>query len=46
MAEAEPQFLHVGDVASGRQIAYLADPGRPGKSPGVMWLSGLKSESR
>jgi len=48
MAEAGPQFLHVGagapEGASGRRIAYLADPGRPGKSPGVMWLSGLKSE--
>ena len=48
MAQAEPQFLSVGDGASagapGRRIAYLNDPGAPGKSPGVMWLSGLKSE--
>ncbi len=27
-----------------RRIAYLADRGGPGKTPGVMWLSGLKSE--
>lgn len=48
MAEAEPQFLQVGAGAPGdaseRRIAYLADPGKPGKTPGVMWLSGLKSE--
>jgi pimeloyl-ACP methyl ester carboxylesterase len=48
MAQTEPQFLRVGDGASagapGRRIAYLTDAGTPGKSPGVMWLSGLKSE--
>ena len=48
MTQAEPQFLRVGDGMSagehGRRIAYLTDPGAPGKSPGVMWLSGLKSE--
>lgn len=49
MAEAEPQFLRVGAPAgasggaSERRIAYLAEPGVPGKAPGVMWLSGLKS---
>jgi pimeloyl-ACP methyl ester carboxylesterase len=44
MAEAGPQFLHVGAGGSERRIAYLADPGTPGKTPGVMWFSGLKSE--
>jgi len=48
MAQAEPQFLRVGDGASagapGRRIAYLTDAGAPGQLPGVMWLSGLKSE--
>jgi pimeloyl-ACP methyl ester carboxylesterase len=44
MAQAEPQFLRVGTGASERRIAYLADPGKPGRTPGVMWLSGLKSE--
>jgi pimeloyl-ACP methyl ester carboxylesterase len=56
MAEAEPQFLRVrGRAADGapddtsggvseRRIAYLAEPGEAGKTPGVMWLSGLKSE--
>ena len=46
MAEAEPQFLRIG--ASGgvseRRIAYIAEAGTPGTEPGVMWLSGLKSE--
>ena len=27
-----------------RRIAYIADPGQPGRAPGVMWLSGFKSE--
>lgn len=44
MVESEPQFLRVGGDASSRRIAYIADPGQPGRSPGVMWLSGFKSE--
>jgi pimeloyl-ACP methyl ester carboxylesterase len=43
MAETKPQFLRVGGVPEHR-IAYIADAGAPGKTPGVMWLSGLKSE--
>jgi pimeloyl-ACP methyl ester carboxylesterase len=52
MTEAKPQFLRVGGgvdadapvEGSGRQIAYIADAGVSGAMPGVMWLSGLKSE--
>ena len=44
MAEAKPQFLSVGGGVDARQIAYIADAGAPGGTPGVMWLSGLKSE--
>jgi pimeloyl-ACP methyl ester carboxylesterase len=44
MADAKPQFLSVGVDASSRRIAYIADSGTPGKAPGVMWLSGFKSE--
>ena len=44
MADAKPQFLSVGGDASSRRIAYIADSGTPGKAPGVMWLSGFKSE--
>jgi pimeloyl-ACP methyl ester carboxylesterase len=44
MTVAGPQFLRVGAGATERPIAYLADPGRAGFAPGVMWLSGLKSE--
>ena len=42
----EPQFLDVGSGAERRRIAYLRKPaaavGRP--RPGLVWLSGLKSE--
>lgn len=45
MVETEPQFLVVGGGESARRIAYIADPGPSGQSgPGVMWLSGFKSE--
>jgi pimeloyl-ACP methyl ester carboxylesterase len=44
MAEAKPQFLSVGGGVDARQIAYIADAGAPGETPGLMWLSGLKSE--
>jgi len=52
MADAKPQFLRVGGAVdagapgdgSERRIAFVADAGTPGKTPGVMWLSGLKSE--
>jgi pimeloyl-ACP methyl ester carboxylesterase len=47
MVDTEPQFIVVGgggDGASGRRIAAIVDPGQPGRGPGVMWLSGFKSE--
>jgi pimeloyl-ACP methyl ester carboxylesterase len=44
MADAKPQFLSVGGDASRHRIAYISHSGAPGKEPGVMWLSGLKSE--
>lgn len=44
MADAKPQFLRVGGDVDERQIAYIADAGAPGATPGMMWLSGLKSE--
>jgi pimeloyl-ACP methyl ester carboxylesterase len=37
----EPQFLEVGSGTERRRIAYLREPGR---APGLVWLSGLKSE--
>ncbi len=42
MTEAEPQFLRVRSGGLERRIAYIADSS--GAAPGVMWLSGLKSE--
>lgn len=37
----EPRMLPVGDGPARRDIAVLAEPGKP---PGVVWLSGFKSE--
>lgn len=46
MADKQPEFMSVGQGAAARRIAYLAEPatGAPIDRPGVMWLSGLKSE--
>ncbi|MEI2386188.1 alpha/beta hydrolase [Breoghania sp. JC706] len=41
MSEREPQFLSVGEGAAARQIAVRHEPG---KAPGVIWLSGFKSD--
>ena len=43
MAETKSQFLRVAGAPE-RRITYIADAGAPGKAPGVMWFSGLKSE--
>ncbi|HRD76321.1 MAG TPA: alpha/beta hydrolase [Hyphomicrobiaceae bacterium] len=44
MAADEPQFLTVGDGVAERRIAYLAqDASTPGR-PGLVWLSGFRSE--
>ncbi|MBO0742798.1 MAG: alpha/beta fold hydrolase [Hyphomicrobiaceae bacterium] len=39
-----PQFMVVGSGPERRRIAYLREPGDGGGMPGVLWLSGLKSE--
>jgi len=44
MGEQQPQFLVVGSGADQRRIAYLREDGRDAGKPGVVWLSGLKSE--
>ncbi|MDJ0932844.1 alpha/beta hydrolase [Breoghania sp.] len=41
MSERDPQFLSVGEGSSQRQIAVRHVPG---KAPGVIWLSGFKSD--
>jgi pimeloyl-ACP methyl ester carboxylesterase len=41
MGAAEPQFIEVGKNGQRRKIAVRKDPGR---SPGLMWLSGFKSD--
>jgi len=41
MTPAQPQFIDVGLGAAGRRIAVIADAGR---SPGLFWLSGFKSD--
>jgi pimeloyl-ACP methyl ester carboxylesterase len=44
MDENQPQFLGVGSGPDQRHIAYLREPGTGQGKPGVVWLSGLKSE--
>jgi pimeloyl-ACP methyl ester carboxylesterase len=41
MGNLEPQFLDIGTGLAARRIAYLIEAGG---SPGLVWLSGLKSE--
>jgi pimeloyl-ACP methyl ester carboxylesterase len=42
MGEHQPQFLVVG--VDERRIAYLREPAAAAGKPGVVWLSGLKSD--
>lgn len=45
MAEENPQFLEVtGADGWSRKIAYLTTPGSIEHAPGLIWLSGLKSD--
>jgi pimeloyl-ACP methyl ester carboxylesterase len=44
MVAARPQFLDVGSGASRRRIAYLRQSGKHARAPGLVWLSGLKSD--
>ncbi|TYC53701.1 alpha/beta hydrolase [Rhodobacterales bacterium] len=41
MGTGEPQFITVGKTGSERRIAVLKDDGR---TPGILWLSGFKSD--
>ncbi|MGI9522113.1 MAG: alpha/beta hydrolase [Hyphomicrobiaceae bacterium] len=41
MSDVSPQYLAVGAGSDSRKIAYLTDVGQ---SPGVLWLSGFKSD--
>lgn len=44
MGARDPQFITVGDGPTARRIAYLYDaPEREG-APGLVWLTGLKSD--
>jgi len=40
----EPQFLDVGAGAELRRIACLREPAADARKPGLVWLSGLRSE--
>ena len=44
MSEQQPQFLVVGAGEDKRRIAFLVEPGRTSETPGLFWLSGLKSD--
>ena len=44
MAGTESQFLEVDAGADRRRIAYLKEPAAKAGRPGLVWLSGLKSE--
>jgi pimeloyl-ACP methyl ester carboxylesterase len=44
MGAPEPQFITVGSGASARKIAYLAQPATREGGPGLLWLTGLKSD--
>jgi pimeloyl-ACP methyl ester carboxylesterase len=44
MTHPDPQFLSVGDGPDRRRIAYIDAPRPASTSPGLFWLSGLKSE--
>lgn len=44
MGAQEPQFITVGSGAAARRIAYLAAPPAREDGPGLLWLTGLKSD--
>ncbi len=44
MGAPEPQFITVGSGARARKIAYLAQPAAREGGPGLLWLTGLKSD--
>jgi pimeloyl-ACP methyl ester carboxylesterase len=44
MGAPEPQFITVGSADKARRIAYLAQPAARINDPGLLWLTGLKSD--
>lgn len=44
MSAPEPQFITVGRGETARQIAYLTQPAAREDDPGLLWLTGLKSD--
>src|SRR5690242_14869424 len=44
MADTQPQFLDVGAGPDRRAIAYLHRPAAAPGRPGVLWLSGFRSD--
>ena len=44
MRAQEPQFITVGQGANQRRIAYLSAPPAREGAPGLVWLTGLKSD--
>lgn len=44
MSAQEPQFITVGRGADQRRIAYLSAPASRDGAPGLLWLTGLKSD--
>ncbi len=44
MSAPEPQFITVGSGEKARQIAYLAQSAARKGDPGLLWLTGLKSD--
>lgn len=44
MGAHDPQFITVGRDAAARRIAYLARPPAAESTPGLLWLTGLKSD--
>jgi pimeloyl-ACP methyl ester carboxylesterase len=43
MGDVRPQWLHVGESAARRRIAYLRQKPRRRDGPGVLWLCGFNS---
>ncbi len=44
MRAQEPQFITVGQGAEQRRIAYLSAPPAQDGAPGLLWITGLKSD--
>lgn len=44
MGDTQPQFLDVGSGTDRRRVAYLHRPAADADMPGLIWLSGFKSD--